>query len=49
MFGGADDERLQHMAAQAPAVGVGDMGDPALNGGVQFGEADLAAVKRGPK
>ena len=34
MFGGADDETVEDVAAQPPAVGVGDMGDPALDAGV---------------
>jgi hypothetical protein len=32
------------MAAQPPAVGVTDMGDPALDAGVQLGEADFARM-----
>jgi hypothetical protein len=30
VFGGADDETVEDVAAQSPAVGMGDMGDPAL-------------------
>jgi hypothetical protein len=44
MFGGADDETVEHMAAQPPAIGVTDMGDPALDAGVQLGEADFARM-----
>jgi hypothetical protein len=32
------------MAAQPPAVGVTDMGDPALDAGVQLGEADFSRM-----
>jgi hypothetical protein len=34
VFGGADDETVEDVAAQSPAVGMGDMGDPALDAGV---------------
>jgi hypothetical protein len=38
------------MAAQPPAVGVTDMGDPALDAGVQLGEADFARmIGRSPR
>jgi hypothetical protein len=33
MFGEADDETVEDVAAQPPAVGMGDMGDPALDAG----------------
>jgi hypothetical protein len=32
------------MAAQPPAVGVTDMGDPALDAGIQLSKADLARM-----
>jgi hypothetical protein len=41
MFGGADDETVKDVAGQSPAVGMGDMGDPALDAGIQLGEADF--------
>jgi hypothetical protein len=44
MFGGADDETIWDVAAQSPAVGVANMGDPALDAGVQLGEADFARM-----
>ena len=47
VFGGADDETVEDVAAQSPAVGVGDMGDPALDAGIQLGEADFAGMIRG--
>jgi formylglycine-generating enzyme required for sulfatase activity len=34
VFAGADDEAVEDVAAQSPAVGVGDIGDPALDAGV---------------
>jgi hypothetical protein len=34
MFSGADDETVEYVAAQSPAVGVADMGDPAPDAGV---------------
>ena len=39
LFSGADDETVEDVAAQSPAVGMGemgDMGDPALDAGVQL-------------
>ena len=45
MFGGAHHQRLEDVATQGPAVGVGDVGNSALtNGGVQLGEANPAAM-----
>ena len=44
MFSGADDETVEDMAAQPPAVGLTDMGDPALDAGIQLGEADFARM-----
>jgi hypothetical protein len=34
VFGGADDDTVEDVPAQSPAVGMGDMGDPALDAGV---------------
>ncbi|MGZ9159370.1 MAG: hypothetical protein ACXW36_10980, partial [Nitrospira sp.] len=36
VLGRANCERLQDMAAQASAVGVADVGNPALDAGVEF-------------
>jgi hypothetical protein len=44
MGGRADHETVEDMAAQPPAVGVIDMGDPALDAGTQLGEADFARM-----
>jgi len=44
VFGGADGEGVEDVAAQSPAVGVADMGDPALDGGIQLGKADFARM-----
>ena len=44
VLGGADDQRLQDVPAQAPAVGVTNVVDPALDAGIELGEADLAGV-----
>jgi len=44
IFSRTDDETVEGVAAQPPAVGMGDMGDPALDAGVQLGEADFAGM-----
>ncbi len=48
VFGGADRQRFENVAAEAPAVGMADVVDPALDAGVQLGEADLARRDRQP-
>ena len=44
VFGGTDRQAAKDMAAEAPAVGVADMVDPALDTVIQLSEADLAGV-----
>ncbi len=44
MLGRADRQRLQHVPAQAPAIGVADVVDPAPDAGIELGKADLAGV-----
>jgi hypothetical protein len=44
VFGGTDRQRVEDVAAQAPAIGVADMGDLALDAGIELGIADFAGV-----
>jgi hypothetical protein len=37
----ADDKTVEDVVAQPAAAGVAEMGDPALDAGIQLGEADF--------
>lgn len=44
VLGRTDDEGVQHVAAQASAIGMANMVDPALDAAIQFPGADLAGM-----
>ena len=44
MLGGSDHQRVEHMRAQSPGVGMADVGDPASDRGIQLGVAYRTGV-----